>query len=54
MISLCLRMAGDESHMAGVESHMTGDCCLPEGSIHRCIHTHLYLYSHIYVALWPS
>ena len=54
MIGLCLFMAGDESRMAGGESRMTGDYCPPEGSIHRCVRTHSYLYSHIYVALWPS
>ena len=44
MIGLCHLMAGDDSRM-------TGDCCRPEGSIHRCIRTHSYLYSHIYMAL---
>jgi hypothetical protein len=58
MIGLCLLMAGDESRMgggesrmAGGESRMTGDCCPPEGSIRRCVRTHSYLYSHIYMAL---
>jgi hypothetical protein len=54
MIGLCLLMAGDEFRMAGGESRMTGDCYPPEGSIHRCVRTHSYLYFHIYVALWPS
>ena len=27
---------------------MTGDCCRPEGSIHRCVRTHSHLYSYIY------
>jgi len=49
MIGLCLLMAGDESGMAGGESRMTGDWCPPEGSIHRCVRTHSYLYSHIYI-----
>ena len=48
MIGLCHLMAGDDSHIAGGESRMTGDCCRPEGSIHRCVHTHSHLYSHIY------
>jgi len=48
------RMAGGKSRMAGGESRMTGDCCRPEGSIHRCVRTHSHLYSHIYLALWPS
>jgi len=51
MIGICLLMAEDESCMAGGESRMTGDCCPPEGSIHGCVRTHSYLYSHIYVAL---
>jgi hypothetical protein len=54
MIGLCLLMPGDESRMARGESRMIGDCCPPERSIHRCVHKHSYLYSHIYVALWPS
>jgi len=54
MIGLCFLMAGDESRMAGGESRMTEDCCPPEGSIHRCVRTHSFLYSRIYVALWPS
>jgi len=41
-------MAGDDSRMAGGESRMTGDCCRPEGSIHRCVRTHSHLYSYIY------
>jgi len=41
MIGLSLLIAGDESRMAG-------DCCRPEGSIHRCVRTHSHLYSHIY------
>jgi len=48
MIGLRHLMAGDDSRMAGGESRMTGDCCLPEGSIHRCVRTHSHLYSHIY------
>ena len=40
MIGLCLLMAGDESRIAEGKSHMTGDCCQPEGSIHRCVRTH--------------
>jgi len=42
MIGLCHLMAGDDSRM-------TGDCCRPEGSIHRCVRTHSHLYSHIYM-----
>jgi len=34
--------------MAGGEPRMTGDCCWPEGSIHRCVRTHSHLYSYIY------
>jgi hypothetical protein len=45
MIGLCHLMAGDESRM-------TGDCCWPEGSIHRSVRMHSHLYSHIYMALW--
>jgi len=41
MIGLCHLMAGGESRM-------TGDCCRPEGSIHRCVRTHSHLYSYIY------
>jgi len=41
MIGLCHLMAGDDSRM-------TGDCCRPEGSIHRCVRTHSHLYSYIY------
>jgi len=41
MIGLCHLMAGDESRMSG-------DCCRPEGSIHRCVRTHSHLYSYIY------
>ena len=41
-------MAGDDSRMGGGESRMTGDCCRPEGSIHRCVRTHSHLYSYIY------
>jgi hypothetical protein len=41
-------MAGDDSRMAGGESRTTGDCCRPEGSIHRCVCTHSHLYSYIY------
>jgi len=51
MIRLCHLMAGDDSHMAGGESPMAGDCCRPEGSIHRYICMHSHLYSHIYMAL---
>jgi len=42
------RMAGGESRMARGEPRMTGDCCRPEGSIHRCVRTHSHLYSYIY------
>ena len=36
---------------------MTGDCCRPEGSIHRCVRTHSHLYSYTsygggFAALW--
>jgi hypothetical protein len=48
MICLCHLMACIDSRMAGGESHMTGDCCQPEGSIHRCVRTHSHLYSYIY------
>jgi len=48
MIGLCQLVAGDDSRMAGGESRMTGDCCRPEGSIHRCVRTHSHLYSHIF------
>jgi hypothetical protein len=54
MRGLCLLVARHESRIARGESRMTGDCCPPEGPIHRCVRTHSYLYSHIYVALWPS
>jgi len=47
-------MIGLRHLMAGDDSRMTGDCCLPEGSIHRCVRTHSHLYSHIYMALWLS
>jgi len=48
MIGLHHLMGGDDSRMAGGESRMTGDCCRPEGPIHRCVHTHSHLYSYIY------
>jgi len=41
-------VARDESRMAGGEPRMTGDYCLPEESIHRCVCTHSHLYSYIY------
>jgi hypothetical protein len=47
-------VARDESRMDGGEPRMTGDCCRPEGSIHRCVRTHSHLYSYIYMALWHS
>jgi hypothetical protein len=54
MIGLCHPVAGDDSRMAEGESRMSGDCCRPEGSIHRCVRMHSHLYSHIYMALWLS
>jgi hypothetical protein len=47
-------MIGLRHLRAGDESCMTGDCCQPEGSIHRCVRTHSHLYSHIYMPLWLS
>jgi len=41
-------VARDESRMAGGKPRMTGDHCLPEESIHRCVRTHSHLYSYIY------
>jgi hypothetical protein len=41
-------MIGLRHLMAGDDSRMTGDCCRPEGSIHRCVRTHSHLYSYIY------
>jgi hypothetical protein len=61
MIGLYFLMAGDDSRMAEGQSGMArgesrtaGDCCRPEGSIHRCVHALSHLHSHIYMALWPS
>jgi hypothetical protein len=34
--------------MAGGEPRMTGDYCLHEESIHRCVRTHSHLYSYVY------
>jgi len=33
-------MSRGEPRMARGEPHMTGDYCLPEQSIHRCVRTH--------------
>jgi len=41
------RIAGGEPHMARGERRMTSDCCLPEKSIHRSVHTHSQLNSNI-------
>jgi serine/threonine protein kinase len=30
------------------EFKVSGDCCRPEGSVQRCVCTHLHLYSYIY------